>query len=466
MRVYQNNLSPSAPMGMVVDLSLCFTAVLLAASTLTSRYMTISDAVPELPLIILGATLFSLVMALMYALVGLYRPKNISLGAKAIRTVIAICAGGYLTSIALRVVADRGYVEQLIPAAIAYLAIGLVISRGCFYVMQRVTTLPSVLIVGVGEEARSIASELRVPGRTARNVVGFFSTGEEGASPNLEINGVRVFSGKSSLIDIVNRFNVSEVIVAVREHRGGSIPMDQLLECRIRGVSVLNLAGFCEKTKREVRLDSLKASWLVYEDGFIQGGFRRFMKRIFDILSSAALLVLTAPIMLIAVVVISLDSPGPVIYRQARVGLAGRIFMCMKFRSMRTDAEKDGIPKWASKNDPRVTRFGSFMRKTRIDELPQLFSVLFGEMSLVGPRPERPAFVDKLKMDVPFYELRHSVKPGITGWAQVRYQYGESLDDARKKHQFDLYYVKNNSLFLDVIVLIETVSVVLFREGQ
>ncbi len=466
MRVYQHNLLPSAPAGMLVDLSLCFTAVLFAASTLTSRYMTISDAVPELPLILFGATLFSLVMALMYALVGLYRPKTISLAAKATRTVLAICVGGYLTSLTLRVVADRGYIEQLIPAAIAYLAIGLVLSRGCFYVMQRVTTLPSVLILGIGDEAQAIASELRLPGRTARNVVGFFSTAGDSTESEKSIHGTRIFSNNSSLIDVVSRYSVSEIIVAVREHRGGGIPMDQLLECRIRGVSVLNLAGFCEKTKREVRLDSLKASWLVYGEGFIQGGFRCFMKRLFDIISSVVLLIVTAPLMILAMMAIWFDSPGPVIYRQPRVGLGGRIFMCMKFRSMRLDAEKDGVAKWASKNDPRVTRVGSFMRKTRIDELPQLFSVLIGEMSLVGPRPERPTFVDQLKLDVPFYELRHSVKPGITGWAQVRYHYGGSLEDARKKHQFDLYYVKNNSLLLDMLVLIETVSVVLFREGQ
>lgn len=466
MRIYQHNVSPSAPAGMVVDVSLCFVAVLFAASTLTSRYMTISDAVPELPLILFGATLFSLVMALMYALVGLYRPKAIPLAAKVARTIFAICVGGYLTSLTLRIVADRGYIEQLIPAAIAYLAIGLVLSRGCFYVMQRVTTLPSVLILGTGDEAQAIAADLRLPGRMARNVVGFFSTSEDATDLKLQPNGTRVFSSKSSLIDVVTRYSVSEVIVAVREQRGGSIPMEQLLECRIRGVSVLDLAGFCEKTKREVRLDSLKASWLVYGDGFVQGAFRRFIKRTFDVLSSTVLLVITAPVMVLAVVAIWLDSPGPVLYRQARVGLGGRIFMCLKFRSMRMDAEKDGVAKWAAKNDPRVTRVGSFMRKTRIDELPQLFSVLIGEMSLVGPRPERPTFVDQLKSDVPFYELRHSVKPGITGWAQVRYHYGGSLEDARKKHQFDLYYVKNNSLFLDMLVLIETVSVVLFREGQ
>ena len=172
-----------------------------------------------------------------------------------------------------------------------------------------------------------------------------------------------------------------------------------------------------------------------------------------------------APVMLMTALMIKLDSPGPILYRQERVGLGGKGFMCIKFRSMRTDAEKDGVARWASKNDSRITRVGAFIRKTRIDELPQLFSVLRGEMSMVGPRPERPSFVAQLREQIPYYDLRHTVKPGLTGWAQVRYAYGASLEDARKKHQFDLYYVKNNSLLLDLQVLIETVSVVLFREG-
>jgi lipopolysaccharide/colanic/teichoic acid biosynthesis glycosyltransferase len=169
--------------------------------------------------------------------------------------------------------------------------------------------------------------------------------------------------------------------------------------------------------------------------------------------------------MLITAIAIRLESRGPVIYRQERVGLGGRTFVCAKFRSMRTDAEKDGVARWAQKNDSRVTRVGAFIRKMRIDELPQLLNVLNGEMSLVGPRPERPSFVDQLREQIPFYDIRHSVKPGVTGWAQVRFNYGASVEDARRKHQFDLYYVKNNSLFLDLLVLVETVSVVLFREG-
>jgi exopolysaccharide biosynthesis polyprenyl glycosylphosphotransferase len=192
---------------------------------------------------------------------------------------------------------------------------------------------------------------------------------------------------------------------------------------------------------------------------------RTAVKRAFDIVMSSLLLLLASPIMLLTAIAIKLDSRGPLIYRQERVGLGGRPFMCLKFRSMRVDAEKDGVARWATKNDSRVTRVGAFIRKCRIDELPQLISVLRGEMSLVGPRPERPSFVQQLQAEIPFYDIRHSVKPGVTGWAQVRYSYGASVEDARRKHQFDLYYVKNHSLFLDLLVLVETVSVVLFREG-
>ena len=466
MRLFRNHVLPGALAGVLVDIVLCFVAVLLAASTLTSRYMTITGAVPELPLILLGASLFSLIMAMLYALFGLYRPKPISTIAAAIRTVGALCIGGYLTSLALRIIGDRGYIEQLIPAAIAYLGVGLVLARAWFEVMRRVAYLPRVLIVGTGEEALAMAADLSMPGRASRNVIGYFETSREPLEAEPTKNGLRVFPNHSSLTDLVSRHDIHEIIVAVREQRGGGVPMDQLLECRIRGVSVLDLAGFSEKTKREVPIDSLKGSWLVYGEGFVQGALRRFLKRLFDIVIALALLVLTAPVMILAMIAIRLESPGNVIYKQPRVGLGGRIFMCMKLRSMRDDAEADGIERWASKGDSRVTRVGAFIRKTRIDELPQLISVLSGVMSLVGPRPERPRFVDQLKETIPFYELRHSVKPGITGWAQVRHHYGGSLEDARRKHQFDLYYVKNNSLVLDILVLIETVSVVLFHEGQ
>jgi len=300
----------------------------------------------------------------------------------------------------------------------------------------------------------------------SRDVVGLYPSAGGRPAPELSASGLHVFPEKASIPDLVSLHGIQEVIVAVREQRGGGVPMDQLLTCRIKGVRVVDLAGFCERTQREVPIDSLKGSWLVYGHGFVQGSVRTFVKRLFDIVSSIVLLVVLSPIMIATMIAVPLDSTGPVFYRQRRSGFGGIEFTCLKFRSMHVDSEKDGVARWAVRNDPRTTRVGAFIRKTRIDELPQLFSVLKGEMSLVGPRPERPSFVAQLKDQIPFYDIRHSVKPGITGLAQVRYHYGATLEDARRKHQFDLYYVKNNSLLLDILILIETVSVVMFREGQ
>lgn len=465
MRVFGHSLTPGALPAMVMDMALCFLAVLLAASSLTTRYGMIQGAVPELPLILVGATIFAVVMALMYAIAGLYRPVSIPLLSAVGRIAFCLLVGGYLTSLSLRIVADRGYVEQLLPAAIAYLAVGLVFVHCGLYFMRRVRTYPRVLIVGTGPEALTLASDLTSSGRNLRNVVGLYPTSDDSDAFGAAA-GQRVFSRQQSISELVSRYRVQEIIVAVREQRGGGVPMDELLACRIRGIPVLDLAAYSEKTRSEVPIDSLKGSWLVYGHGFVQGRVRQLLKRVFDIVCSMVLLVLLSPVIFLAMIAVKLESPGPVIYRQERVGLGGRAFMCLKLRSMRNDAEKDGVARWASKNDPRVTRVGSFMRKTRIDELPQLWNVLVGEMSLVGPRPERPGFVEELKREIPFYEIRHTVKPGVTGWAQVRYHYGATMEDARRKHQFDLYYVKNNSLVLDLLVLIETVSVIVFREGQ
>jgi len=204
----------------------------------------------------------------------------------------------------------------------------------------------------------------------------------------------------------------------------------------------------------------------VFGGGFDQSFVRTFMKRSFDIVCSLIIMILTLPLMLLAALAVKLEDRGPVFYSQERVGKDGVTFFVHKFRSMRTDAEKGGKPQWAQQNDPRITRVGNFMRKTRIDELPQVLNVLKGDMSFVGPRPERQYFVDQLIEVVPYYNVRHSVKPGITGWAQVRYGYGSSAEDALQKLQYDLYYVKNNSLFLDVLILIDTLKVVLFRSGR
>lgn len=257
--------------------------------------------------------------------------------------------------------------------------------------------------------------------------------------------------------------NVKEVVVATDDRRG--MPVDQLLHCKIAGVNVVDYQTFWERENGRIDIEALQPSWLIFSDGFRQGAVVDVMKRVFDLAMSLILLVVALPVIALTAVAIRLESPGPVLYRQERTGYHGRPFTLLKFRSMRQDAESGGAPQWASQHDPRVTRVGAVIRKYRIDELPQLVNVFRGQMSFVGPRPERPFFVAQLAREIPFYEERHAVKPGITGWAQVNCAYGASLDDARLKLAYDLYYVKNRTLFLDIVILIQTVRVILFHEG-
>jgi sugar transferase (PEP-CTERM system associated) len=461
-RVFRRGAFASALLEVAMDGVLGFLAVLFAAVTIemiphAGLMAVASDR--EVMLIAIG---FALLMALLHSFVGLYRHTGISPMSVLWRMGLALGIGGYLTYLMLKQFTDDGHPARLVGYSAVYLLAALFVVRGMVSAARRALGGLRVIVVGTGPEALEVARDLAANGRSGRRIVGFYPTSDEARA---ELSGTGVLDRRTGLAELVRQHGVGEVIVAVREQRGGLLPMDELLACRTQGVTILSLAAFYERTRAEVPIDSLKASWLVYGTGFVQGPLRRMAKRGFDIVSSAVLLVVAAPVMLLAAIAIKLDSPGPVLYRQERVGLGGRGFMCIKFRSMRTDAERDGVARWATKNDSRITRVGAFMRKTRIDELPQLLSVLTGEMSMVGPRPERPSFVAQLREEIPFYDLRHSIKPGLTGWAQVRYSYGASLDDARRKHQFDLYYVKNNSLFLDLLVLIETVTVVLFREG-
>jgi exopolysaccharide biosynthesis polyprenyl glycosylphosphotransferase len=244
-----------------------------------------------------------------------------------------------------------------------------------------------------------------------------------------------------------------------------TIPVRRLLDCKLRGVPVFDEAGFSEQHLGRIDLESIRTDWLLLADGFSNGRIAGAVRRGVDIVVSLALLLLTLPLMLLTAALVRLEGPGPVLYRQTRVGLHGEPFTLLKFRSMTVNAEEAGKPRWALQQDPRVTRIGSFIRPMRIDELPQLLNVLRGEMSLVGPRPERPVFVEELARVIPFYRERGYVKPGVTGWAQVNYPYGASVEDARQKLSYDLYYVKNRSLLLDLFILTATIRVILFREG-
>lgn len=464
VKVFEHYVPIATLLELLADSVLCFVAVLLAVTLLPVG----AGHVVPMSQVMFPAAVFSAVMSLLFSFVGLYRRGAITVSLRATfgRALVALFMGSCIAYFALRADGSLDYALPLAAYALPMMAFGVIAVRSVVYVARRASVgARRVLIVGTGEEAQSVATDLGAAGSARRTIVGFYPTATDSSPAGSQALAAPVFAKGLSIDEVVQKYRVDEVIVAVREQRGGGVPMDQLLACRIRGIPVLDLAGFFERAKGEVPTDSLKASWLVYGHGFVQGGLRTLVKRIFDLISSSVLLVIASPVIVLTAIAIKLESPGPIIYRQERVGLGGRSFMCLKFRSMSTDAEKDGVARWATKNDSRVTRVGAFIRKMRIDELPQLISVLKGEMSLVGPRPERPSFVAQLKEQIPFYDIRHSVKPGVTGWAQVRYSYGASVEDARRKHQFDLYYVKNNSLFLDLLVLVETVSVVLFREG-
>ncbi len=318
-----------------------------------------------------------------------------------------------------------------------------------------------IMVFGSGAQAVSVKNALE-RSDPAAEIIGFYPGANED-SPTVPVS--QLLSRNTPLSDTARNLKVDEIVVAVSERRGGSMPLRELLDCKLQGVRVLDLASHFEQTLGQIRLDSLYAGWLIFGDGFRQGFVRTSVKRIFDIVCASILIILSLPVMAVAALFIIAEDSFPLLYRQERVGLNGRLFNVIKFRSMRRDAEKDGKPIWAQAKDNRVTRTGQIIRKLRVDELPQLFSVLKGDMSLVGPRPERPFFVDQLTKEIPFYAVRHSVKPGVTGWAQVRYHYGSTVEDSAEKLQYDLYYVKNHSLLLDIVILFETIGVVLTGKG-
>jgi len=276
----------------------------------------------------------------------------------------------------------------------------------------------------------------------------------------------RLIARPADLYTWASENEVDEIVVAMDDRRRG-FPMHEFLECRLAGIEILELASFLERETGKVRLDILNPSWIIFGEGFRASFIQRALERAFDVAASLGLLLVSAPFMLAVILAIWFeDGPrAPVLYRQRRVGRYGAEFDVLKFRSMSVDAEQGGKAMWAVRGDPRVTRVGAVIRKMRLDELPQLVNVLRGDMSFVGPRPERPEFVHEFEERIPYYRERHTVKPGITGWAQLCYPYGSSERDAIEKLQYDLYYVKNRSVLFDLVILIQTVEVVLWGKG-
>ena len=326
---------------------------------------------------------------------------------------------------------------------------------GYGWLVQLPILVERVYVLGTGERAQRLVQGLR------QNP----DLGVEVASWTGKLEGaVTLESVAADLMDVVQRFKVHRVIVAMPDRRG-TIPMEQLLELRMRGVKIEEATSWLERMSGKIEVENLYPSWLVFSQGFRRSSTFVLIRRLISVTISLLGLMLTAPLLPFIMLLIKLDSKGPVFYTQTRVGKGGHLFKVVKFRTMRQDAEAASGPQWAGNNDPRVTRIGKFLRSSRLDEIPQLWCVLKGDMAFVGPRPERPEFIAWLSKEIPYYGVRHMVRPGLTGWAQVKYKYGSTVEDAREKLQYDLFYIKNASIGLDLLIMFQTVKTVLLRRG-
>ena len=411
------------------------------------------------------ATVFTIVMLLGFIAAGLYqaRLREGGLGF-VLRLTAAYLLGIVGISVIIYVIPQLFLGRGIIAITITLSFVLIVLIRYSMFHLDPEIFKKRILVIGAGKRANTLTELRRKSDQFGFNIIGFTHfRGEEDM-----VAEDKVINLTMPLVDFVDKHDVDEIVLAIGDRRKG-IPMHELLECKMRGVDIIDVITFFERETGKIRLDQLHPSWLLFSEGFNQSVFRDFSKRSFDILASAFLLAITWPFMLIATLLIWIESGCkrgvPILFRQVRLGEGGRPFQVLKFRSMVVDAEKSGKAQWATKNDSRITKVGNFIRKVRIDELPQIYNVLRGDMSFVGPRPERPEFVVMLSEKIPYYSERHNVKPGITGWAQLLYPYGSSEQDALEKLQFDLYYVKNHSIFLDFLILLQTAEVVLFGRG-
>jgi sugar transferase (PEP-CTERM system associated) len=413
---------------------------------------------------------FAIAISIMMFSLGLYnRPIFGSYREMLIRIVLSFCLMLPIVMLVTLVI-NRYAPDAAAPQPQAYLPamlLGLFAVAGTrFLVLPMIDVVAlkkRVLVIGIGDLAHRIEKLVTSHANRGFLVVAYIRFGNE--PPRVAANYLdekRVAPG-SSLAEIADEHSVDEIVIASRDRRG--LPIDDLLDCKLKGIDIIEYLTFWERETGQIDLAALQPSWLFFSDGFRMDWFPMLLKRLFDIIVSFIFVILTLPVIAATAALIRLEGPGPIFYVQERVGLNGRRFSLMKFRSMSVNAETDGVPRWAASNDQRITRIGALIRKTRIDEIPQILNVLRGDMSFIGPRPERPFFVETLTREIPYYSERHRVKPGISGWAQINYPYGASVEDAREKLTYDLYYVKNRSLFLDFVILLQTARVVLWPEG-
>lgn len=410
------------------------------------------------------ALLFALIMVTCLLAFGLYSARQrAQFAGIVLRLAVALATGLAVTAALFYLIPDLWIGRGVMGLAAFGGLCGTVVSRFVFTrVVDESVFKRRVLVYGAGQSAAAIAELRRRSDQRGFSLVGFVpAPGEPQA-----VGSGRLLDPKEGLVRLCERLEVFEVVVAMDDRRRG-FPISELLQCRLAGIDVTELLTFLERETGRVRIDILNPTWMIFGEGFRRDPMRLLTERALDLAASIVVLAFGLPVMLLTALAIKLEDGwrAPVFYRQRRVGLLGREFELLKFRSMRTDAEKDGQARWASTRDPRITRVGAFIRKTRIDELPQILNVLRGEMSFVGPRPERPEFVRELAERIPYYVERHCVKPGLTGWAQLCYAYGASDRDALEKLQYDLYYIKNNTLLFDLAIVLQTVEVVCLGKG-
>ena len=410
------------------------------------------------------AFVFAFVMLMSLIAFGAYqRQSNQSANLLAVRVGASLLLGsvvlGLMYYIAPIFLTGRGALALAVFISfVAVMAIRLVFNR----ISEVYDLRLRLLVLGAGEMANLIRGAEAAGEIDGINIISFMPM----PGDQQEGKGISLVNTPGALVKFVDGKNIDVIVLAMDERRMG-LPVHELLDCKMGGIEVVDLLTFFERYTNKIRLDIMQPSWLFLSDGFQVSNFRRVWKRLFDVAVVFLLMPLVLPVVLILVLAVFIEGKGKgsVFYSQTRVGENSRLFQIYKFRSMVVDAEQDGVARWAEKNDSRITRVGAFLRKFRLDEIPQLYNILKGDMSFVGPRPERPEFVERLTAAIPYYNERHRVRPGLSGWAQIRYSYGASEEDGLEKLQYDLYYVKNYSILLDALVLLQTAEVVLLGRG-
>lgn len=413
------------------------------------------------------ALVFALILSFCTLSMGVYvalvREGYVSM---MLRTVVSFFLLGSIALYLINLLAGGEFIDRKMVFWGVLAATAMVfIVRWLFVALVDIDSLQRrIVIFGAGQRARHLLDDIQAGQRgLGVKVLGCIPM----AQSEIQVASSQLLPLPDDWLRFVRKMEISEIIIAPDERRsefGAQLPLDEFLNCKAIGVPCTDVLSFYERVLNRIDVDALKPSWLLFSDGFSNSRRHLFIKRLADLGISLGLLALLWPIMLLAALAVKLDSRGPALYSQYRVGLNGKTFKIYKFRSMRTDAEAAGAV-WAKDKDDRVTRVGAFMRNTRIDELPQLYNVIAGHMSFVGPRPERPEFVKDLAEQIPFYQLRHKVKPGLMGWAQLKYPYGASVEDAKNKLKYDLYYAKNKSLFMDFLIMVQTVEIILLGKG-